>query len=327
MGVTPHVFWFSKKRALFSLAFILVISGVVVGYGLWTQYHRVEGQAKRLEAALGTPSELLADADGDGLKTWEETLWGTDPEKQDTDGDGVSDGEEARAGRSPKEEGAGTIAGAEVEPARLAADGVTSELARAFINESALGALGQGSTNPLSQAEIQRLSESYAGAEKKFIEGSAGVLRYDANNDPEFIKRYLNGVAELLFHAYDSVEKGDLEIVEEVLRDSDPSDMKKLDPYIAATETLAKQYAALTSPTALKTFHEEGVRLLKKTEFELAVMRNIERDPVSALIAVQNRILTKILLTRLYDEQVLNWLRATKITFADDELGHQMFAW
>jgi hypothetical protein len=41
------------------------------------------------------------DADGDGLKDWEEALWGTDSNNPDTDGDGVKDGDEIDANRNP----------------------------------------------------------------------------------------------------------------------------------------------------------------------------------------------------------------------------------
>jgi hypothetical protein len=37
------------------------------------------------------------DSDGDGVYDWEETLWGTDPNKKDTNGDGMSDGAEIKA--------------------------------------------------------------------------------------------------------------------------------------------------------------------------------------------------------------------------------------
>lgn len=45
------------------------------------------------------------DSDGDGLRNWEENLWGTKIDNPDTDGDGTKDGAEVDAGRNP------TIAG------------------------------------------------------------------------------------------------------------------------------------------------------------------------------------------------------------------------
>jgi hypothetical protein len=45
------------------------------------------------------------DTDSDGLKDWEEALWGTDPKNPDTDEDGTPDGEEVAVGRNPMKKG------------------------------------------------------------------------------------------------------------------------------------------------------------------------------------------------------------------------------
>jgi len=44
---------------------------------------------------------VTLDSDGDGLKDWEESLWGTDPNVPDTDGDGTPDGDEVVNSRNP----------------------------------------------------------------------------------------------------------------------------------------------------------------------------------------------------------------------------------
>ena len=55
------------------------------------------------DAAVAAIQKSLAekDSDKDGLKNWEEALWGTDPNNSDTDGDGTPDGEEVGLGRNP----------------------------------------------------------------------------------------------------------------------------------------------------------------------------------------------------------------------------------
>ena len=47
----------------------------------------------------------LQDVDADGLKDWEEALWGTDSNNPDTDGDGTKDGEEVKLDRNPLKAG------------------------------------------------------------------------------------------------------------------------------------------------------------------------------------------------------------------------------
>ncbi len=48
-----------------------------------------------------TAEEIDKDSDNDGLKDWEESLWGTNPNNPDTDGDGTPDGQEVKQGRNP----------------------------------------------------------------------------------------------------------------------------------------------------------------------------------------------------------------------------------
>ena len=43
---------------------------------------------------------LFLDTDGDGLKNWEEDLYGTNPRNPDTNGNGISDRDEALGGAS-----------------------------------------------------------------------------------------------------------------------------------------------------------------------------------------------------------------------------------
>lgn len=54
-----------------------------------------------LSASSDAAPSANDDKDKDGLKDWEETLWGTDPEDPDTDGDGTKDGAEVESSRNP----------------------------------------------------------------------------------------------------------------------------------------------------------------------------------------------------------------------------------
>ncbi len=51
------------------------------------------------------PAGTHQDLDSDGLETWQEELWKTDPNNADSDGDGTPDGEEVRIGRDPRTKG------------------------------------------------------------------------------------------------------------------------------------------------------------------------------------------------------------------------------
>ena len=90
------------------IAFVLVPAVTI--FGLWvifsTDFSSLGKTAIKtdpFEQVLveGQASIQQIDTDNDGLRDWEETLYGTDPDVADTDGDGVGDGTEVRSGRDP----------------------------------------------------------------------------------------------------------------------------------------------------------------------------------------------------------------------------------
>lgn len=85
---------FFKNHA--GIAGALIIGGaVIVGAVIVTQ----DVFLPVAERVVASPTSALReqviekDSDGDGLRDWEEELWGTDPFKIDTDGDGILDGD------------------------------------------------------------------------------------------------------------------------------------------------------------------------------------------------------------------------------------------
>lgn len=87
-----------SKKVLVAIAiFIVVVGGAFVATKLKSNVNYQNEQV-----LADTQSEkLYKDSDGDGLKDWEEGLWGTDPNNPDTNGDGINDYDEIRAGINP----------------------------------------------------------------------------------------------------------------------------------------------------------------------------------------------------------------------------------
>src|SRR5689334_1381538 len=97
-----------NKQILISLSLAVVIlavsfftSSYYKGSLLPSFFKKDNPSVLTQEGANQASAFLQSDADGDGLKYWEEALWKTDPNKFDTDGDGTGDGQEVREGRNP----------------------------------------------------------------------------------------------------------------------------------------------------------------------------------------------------------------------------------
>src|SRR5690606_29956249 len=87
-----------------------VIMCAVLILGLVVYFNRKDGASERsinnaVSVSEGAesfdPTAFELDTDGDGLRDWEESLWGTDLNEPDTDRDGMGDGEEVESGRDP----------------------------------------------------------------------------------------------------------------------------------------------------------------------------------------------------------------------------------
>ncbi len=85
-------------KKIFFYSGLLILSGVLI-YNVLSLFKKETLPEKTLpnqNTPLENTFDISLDSDSDGLKDWEEALWGTDPHNPDTDGDGVSDGDFAK---------------------------------------------------------------------------------------------------------------------------------------------------------------------------------------------------------------------------------------
>jgi hypothetical protein len=83
-----------SKKFLKTLGGIILILLILILIGSIANKKTLYSGKNRKAQVLVVSDAVEKDTDGDGLKDWEEALWGTDPRKPDTDGNGVQDGEQ-----------------------------------------------------------------------------------------------------------------------------------------------------------------------------------------------------------------------------------------
>ncbi len=98
MDTTNRQQYLPSKKILWVVIPVVAVVGVVTWYqtssrGLNLNNLTTSGNEQQ--------DDRLADDDNDGLKNYEEELWGTDPQNPDTDGDGTEDGAEVANQRDP----------------------------------------------------------------------------------------------------------------------------------------------------------------------------------------------------------------------------------
>lgn len=146
----------------------IVFAVCIVVVALWYRAHDGHLFGAPADSVLtDAQEEANRDTDGDGLKDWEEILFGTDPTKLDTDGDGTSDYDEVKFReaiiKTASSMGVGT------STVETATDRVAREVFGAYIQTKQLGTYDADAftnfVNSATAGEFQNTSTVYAVAD------------------------------------------------------------------------------------------------------------------------------------------------------------------
>ena len=241
------------------------------------------------------PSATLTttDTDNDGLKDWEEAIYGTDPRNPDTDGDQTQDGTEVTGSRDPLIKGPDDS----LTPTPTAAiQGKTSE--RNYTQElSAVFA-----QQYLSQPQEGSNPEDVAGNILAGFFGNAPLpatpvvdpadLSVSPDNSSPAIRAYFNQWAKILAtNVYGATnpfllitnirELGDFE-----------RELPKFDPIIARYEKALAALLLLPAPSAWKPYHERTADILLAQLTLLKEIRQSNDDPMRFYLAIEQLLNT-----------------------------------
>lgn len=124
--MTAKTYLPSRNLAII-LGVLVIIGGGILLIGFLKNKKQITENARLNNTEVVVLGDLVEkDTDGDGLKDWEESLFGTDSTKTDTDGDGVSDWDEAAMKRQSLSETSAGAAAASTPATPL--DDVTRQL-------------------------------------------------------------------------------------------------------------------------------------------------------------------------------------------------------
>lgn len=91
-----------KRWIIFGITFLFFVGSLVyVNVAIFNTDNPDTGVYTQRDEITATLKDPMADSDGDGLKNWEEDLYGSSKKNVDSDGDGVNDGDEIARGTDP----------------------------------------------------------------------------------------------------------------------------------------------------------------------------------------------------------------------------------
>lgn len=278
-----------SKKLSFTAGALVVGGGLILGAYIW-------GNVKEPRAALSLDDVITkaaeVDSDGDGLKDWEESIRGTDPQNPDTDGDGTIDGIEVSSNRDPLTPGPNDRA--TTTPNALFVEGkaytededVTEDVSKEFLARY-LTLKAENRLDELTQQElITALSASVRLDRQVQVhrEGDFAVV----SDTMENLKAYGNGIvaATATHQQYASY----LALLNAIGLALDTDGIKGKDAFDAtrgAYRAMVDEYATLAVPKSIAGDHLEYLNLFEKAIAPLPDIERVAIDPVRGIAGLQ----------------------------------------
>lgn len=269
---------------------ILVGLGLMVGAYLYVSEPRsfVVENTLVVDDFLETVVENT-DFDQDGLKDWEETLWGSDAKKADSDGDGVSDGDEVAQGRNPALAGPDDlITGSFTDDGKRIGISETDSVAERFITEYFLlrekrgGSLSQSDEIALVEGLLKEITVPVTT--EAFSQDDFTSL---VENTPQNIRMYGNTLGKSIVDNSPENLENELIIFAEAFEDSDEEVLTKLDPIIEGYAGVQKTLTTMDVPLGAQTLHMDLANTVASLRSSIRAMRNVFTDPVGGVAGVE----------------------------------------
>lgn len=288
----------------------------------------IENLSKKVQSA--TLNQITKkDSDKDGLKDWEEGLWGTDLNNPDTDGDGTSDGDEVDAGRNPNIAGPDDKLQDEVFTKKADPDfsdenlTITDKFAQSFFQDYILL---RESGNLLSEGDKSALITSSV---QDALSLDTSVLQYsisdfDISDDISSIavKNYGNILGGIILeHSFET--DNELEIFNRSLLNNDPEEIKKLDPIIDGYKNILNDSLAVSVPQDATSEHIAFVQSIAAIGMSIENIRVIYIDPIRAIAGIGGYEQSVGMLRAAFQSMELYFTRKG-VVFEQNETGYVM---
>ncbi|MBI2628286.1 MAG: hypothetical protein HYW71_02555 [Candidatus Niyogibacteria bacterium] len=239
--------------------------------------------------------EAQKDSDNDGLKDWEEALWKTDPLNPDTDKDNTLDGEEIRQNRDPLKAGPNDQLpdlkiGAEnkiigLNSQDFAATNLTGQIAKTLGFKALSGAENKNFSVPadselLDSAAEKTLADFTALFHPQISENELIVINDNSEkNFAEYLQSFSKVIAENPLPKI-SQEEAFLQAVQD-------KDFSNSNEYLNYYQKITWELKEIPAPKTFVSSHKRIIELLLGKIVVLENLKEIERDPLKTIIALQ----------------------------------------
>lgn len=280
--------FFANKKIILSLILALIL----IAGGFWFIYRNrqteTQNQPKILASAASKTISENPDSDKDGLKDWEEKLWGTDPFNPDTDGDGTADGQEIKL--TPESEQPDSSETTE-NKSTLSAD-----IARNFFSDY-ISFKNQGLSDDQIKDELYDSLVLRLEKEQK-SEGPAPAGSFSAADaklsgaSKENIRNYANALGAIIKSEFKKNSLNEMLLLKDILTESsqtgDYGGLNIFEDYQKAYLDAAAKMRRLAVPPDYAAYHADLAGSFNNFAAINGVFGNFGADPFKGILAVNN---------------------------------------
>lgn len=270
------------------------------------------------------PETTEVDTDGDGLKDWEENLWGFSPTNPDTDGDGIGDREEAENERRLVAETPAQLL-AQYETATTLTPPSSTALAGQILLSQLFASKQAGL--PVPEASIELAGEvalDGINTERTYTTYTIADITTTSSTNTASVRAYGNAVAQALMAPTGQTTPHELFVILSYVQTNDAETFKQqMDIVLANYARTLTGLRAVQTPTNLSALHINLMNAMSRVYKDLTDIRNIETSPIVATIALEAYKKNSTTMAQLF-EYLRNELRTAGITYTEIEPGYAL---
>lgn len=238
---------------------------------------------------------LNQDSDQDGLKDWEEEIYGTNPKNADTDGDKTTDGEEIKISRDPLKAGPHDDLATSTLPKIDLSDypspnNLTHRLIEKFGEKFVIPKIANPSS-PLDAESIGvQIAEEILAGKKSAVKTYFTLkdVKTIKQNDQNSFQKYAREFNAITNSAFQGLDESELLIFSEAVRNEELFQLEKLDPYLTAYAAALNKYKKMAVPSELANLHLAYLNTLSREQKAVEKMRKAEKDALAGAYGAQD---------------------------------------
>ena len=284
------------------IMFALIPLALLGGFLFLSPLHRAQISNDK-PIAIDQPSQNNPsfDSDADGLKDWEEQIYGTDPHNADTDGDKTHDGDEIAQGRDPLKPNTSkdpnnpndritqkTASDTPIDQNPDNHPNLTQKVTEIFGRDYLLKLI----QNPNAPQNLDAIADKMvqAALDVPNIRMPSIAMKdiiVSHNTNQAAIRQYFTQVNDLVLRFFPQEEKSPLLIFKEALEQKNLSSLNVLDQRIQSYGAFLEAIKKVLVPDGVVLAHLKYVNAAIKEQGAVAHMRDAEKDILLGLVGMR----------------------------------------